>query len=299
MIRILLLSLTLSSALSLKIRIPKNLGAVQPTNMNQNMMNNQHGLNPIGGSGYNHMNMNSGSQMHHPTQMMTHPAGFALVKTCQPMAPSISTADLLSIFSKQMFQNISNNQFQILLIRHESQLVYGGSEHLVLYRLYHQTNNEVTYYGMKVMISHSGVTKIKVFLQSADLNQVITVIGFSDQRVFNYSCVNFQQTCVTGFLKIAAKIYTSSIAVNYYQQHVPSFVPPPTNFMQYLYGNYGAIPIPSNVHNMNQSGHVSNDPHLPSVDVDDSPFHTIKAKINITRPDGSVIKIGSAKPKSD
>lgn len=296
--RFLLISLTLTATLSLKIRIPKNMGNHQ----NANQMNMLSGLAPMNVPGYNQMQTNGHSQMQQMGNMqntMTQAAGFVLIRNCDPVTQTISTADLLSIFSNQMFQTITNNQFQILLIRHESERNYSGAEHLVLYRLQNNSSNEVIYYGLKVNVSHSGVSKVRVFLQSSDLNQVIAVIGFSDQRVFNYGCQNFQQSCVSSFLRIVARIYTSPVAVNFYGQRVPSFVPAPANFLQYLNGNFNPMNNAPNFNPMTQGCNNCGNSNGPVISQNDSPFHTIKANIKVRGPDGSVFKIGSAKPKKD
>ena len=208
---------------------------------------------------------------------------YSLLRTCDPLTQNIQGADMLAMYSQLIYQRIVDVRQEMLIVKHEVSNYNGYAHHKMLYRIQNSSSYSVVFIGMNVRISTYQKMEIISYIQSQEINEIISMMQFIDNRVYKYPCGNLRPQCAQAFIRMASTINSCGSMS-------------PANPLDIMnngsqYGNQQG--------GYDQNQYNNNGPHYPGNDMNDSdsPFHEIKANINISDDQGNVFKIGSSRGK--
>lgn len=244
--------------------------------------------------------------------------GFQIKQDCEDLAPGISGADLFSVYSEQLMSIFQDNINELRLVKHEYQVV-AGMNHRLIFRVRDLQTNDKLYYGFGVFVDLQGGVRITAYRESFDLNEIVSALGFSDNKLYGYPCGKINDLAVKGFETWASGIVkcpavqpipqpqTQFDNLHSFGNPVPTPTfqnqnPAPASFNSVPEQSYNPVNFTpqSTQQPVQTSPAVSTQPAFGNGE--DSPFTTINLKIKTTDSNGNPIIIGSKRPpkkKSD
>ena len=141
--------------------------------------------------------------------------GWNTIRQCNPIAPNINVATLFSLYAEQIQSICSDPINELLLVKHESQVV-AGTNHRLIFRVRDKQTNDKLYFGFSLFVDLQGGVRITGYLESFDLNEIVSALGFSNRRLFRYRCGNLSDSAVLGFNDWARELLGGGVT-----QHAP------------------------------------------------------------------------------
>jgi len=219
--------------------------------------------------------------------------GWNTIRHCNPIAPNINVATLFSLYAEQIQSICSDPINELLLVKHESQIV-AGTNHRLIFRIRDKQTNDKLYFGFSLFVDLQGGVRITGYLESFNLSEIVQALGFSNKRLFRYRCNNLSDSAVLGFNDWARELLGGGVSQTAPMDDLDNF--DQNNFQtQPTYG--GQAPVQ---HTQPTYGGQAPVQHTqPSFGGSDSPFEEKTININIRgrNPDGSQFLIGSSRPK--
>ena len=237
------------------------------------------------------------------------PGSWSVKRGCRRAAPKVSMGSLFSIYAQQLYNIFNDPINELLLVRHEAQVVAGTNRRFI-FRVRDKQTNDMLYIGMSIFVDLQGGVRVTGYLESFDINSIVNVLGFSGSKQYRYRCGAMNDDATAGFEEWANTLAQGG---GFNQGgNFDNFDNFDTNNQSGQTGNnYPNNSYPQN----NQNTHVPQQPtyvpqqqtHVPQQQThdpfggNDSPFEEKTININIegTRPDGSKFLIGSARPKTN
>lgn len=259
--------------------------------------------------------------------------GWNTERGCDPITDNVELGTLFSLYAEQIQSIVQDSVNELLLVKHESQVV-AGTNHRLIFRVRDRETNDKLYFGFSLFVDLQGGVRITGYLESFDLAEVSQAMGFADERLFRYRCDNLSDSAVMGFNDWATELIGGNVSPvepldDFGFEPLPpapvqySSPPPPAPApVQYVPAPVAPAPVqyvPTPVPRRRRRPRFNPAPvvipppvpqpvqYVPApAPVDqfggnDSPFEekTINIKIRGTNPDGSKFLIGSAKPKKE
>ena len=244
-------------------------------------------------------------------------------RSCNPIAPQIQIGACFSIYAEQLYSIFNDPINELLLVKHETQIV-GGVNHRLIFRVRDKQTNDKLYIGMTLYVDAQGTVRVTGYLESFTLTVIVNALGFSNGRLFKYGCSNLNNIASMGFTAWARQLIGggSTSSQGSYQDDLGDFNQGghstnqggyhnnsggyPSNTGGYP-TNTGGYPTNTGGYQNNTGGYhpntggsqtVTHDPFSGS----DSPFQEKTINIDVFKRDanGRRIKIlGSSRPKTD
>jgi hypothetical protein len=222
--------------------------------------------------------------------------GWNTNRSCGPIAPQVDVGSLFSIYAEQLYSIFNDPINELLLVKHERQIV-AGVNHRIIFRVRDKQTNDKLFIGMSLYVDLQGNVRVTGYLESFDKNDIVKALGFSNGRLFRYRCNDLNNVASSGFVNWAQSLIGGLSQTSSHQDDLSGFddFNQPQTHNQPSYGqvppqtqpSYGQVP-PQTQPVQNQFGG------------DDSPFEEKTININIRgrNPDGSQFLIGSSRPKA-
>lgn len=225
---------------------------------------------------------------------MPAPGGWSVNRSCGAVAPNVEMGSLFSLYAEQLYSIFNDPINELLLVKHESQVVAGMNRRMI-FRVRDRQTNDKLYIGISIYVDLQGGVRITGYLESFVLQDIIAALGFTNSKLFRYRCNGLSDAATGGFDSWARTLFSGGTGS--FTQTGP--MDPLDNFDQY--GNNNQSNYNPNYQNPHQHSqppvhqNMNQDPFGGS----DSPFEEKTININIegTRPDGSKFLIGSSRPK--
>ena len=128
---------------------------------------------------------------------------FTLTRSCDAITPQISAADLLAVYSQDVYQSVANLRYQLYLVRHEINQMSRYSEHRIAFKM--NGGGATTYIALKIRVSGAQVDVV-IYVQAADFGEVANVMGFPNNEMYSYPCGNLSGQCAQAFVDVAEQI---------------------------------------------------------------------------------------------
>ena len=202
--------------------------------------------------------------------------GWNTKRRCDAIANGVQVGDLFVICAQQLQSIFDDNINELLLVKHEYQIV-AGSNHKLMFRLRDINSGNMIYIGFGLYIDLQGGVRMNAYLESGNKADIIAALKFSNSRLFRYRCGQINQLSSGGFIEWARELLGGG--------GVP----------QHQTGGF------DDLDDLDNQGQGYN-PHqtVNTMPVGgDSPFEEKTININIRgrHPDGTPFLIGSSKPK--
>lgn len=245
--------------------------------------------------------------------------GWKVKRGCRKAAPNVKMGSLFSLYAEQLYNIFNDPINELLLVRHEAQVVAGMNRRFI-FRVRDKQTGDVLYIGMSIYVDLQGAVRITGYLESFDIDTIVNALGFSGRKQFRYRCGEMNADATAGFEAWANSLISgggfSQGGTGSFDNTLDNFdnfgsttttTSQPTNygttsgFQNQFTNNYQPQPVPQvvtqpvpQVVTQPVIQHTS-DPFGGS----DSPFEEKTININITgrNPDGSKFLIGSSRPK--
>ena len=211
------------------------------------------------------------------------PGGWNTNRTCGTIAPQIQMGTIFSIYAEQLYNIFNDPINELLLVKHERQIV-AGVNHRMIFRVRDKQTNDKLYIGMSLFVDLQGGVRVTGYLESFELQDIVNALGFNDGRLFRYRCNDLNGQAVQGFTDWARELARDVVC----QNNGGGFndLDPLDNGSQYN-PNSGYQPQP-------QPQPQTSDPFGG----DNGPFEkTININIRGRHKDGTPFLIGSSRPK--
>ena len=211
------------------------------------------------------------------------PGGWSTSRSCNPIAPGIQMGTLFSIYAEQLYKIFNDPVNQLLLVKHESQVV-AGANHRLIFRVMDRQTRDKLYIGMSLFVDLQGGVRVTGYLESFELRDIVSALGFSNGRLFKYRCPDLNKQAVAGFEDWARNLGGCQSGGGF------------DDLGGFNSGDRFSRES-SNSFNDNSGSQFQGNPNDP-FGGDDSPFDTKEININIRgrHPDGTPFLIGSKRP---
>jgi len=203
-------------------------------------------------------------------------------RTCGPIAPQVEVGSLFSIYAEQLYSIFNDPINELLLVKHERQIV-AGVNHRIIFRVRDKQTNDKLFIGMSLYVDLQGNVRVTGYLESFNKNDIVKALGFSNGRLFRYRCNDLNNVASSGFVNWAQSLLGGLSQSSSHQDDLSGF----DDFNQpQNQASYGHVP-------------QQTQPAQNQFGGDDSPFEEKTININIRgrNPDGSQFLIGSSRPK--
>lgn len=238
------------------------------------------------------------------------PGGWRVKRSCKRIAPNVEMGSVFSIYAEQLYNIFNDPINELLLVRHEAQVVAGMNRRMI-FRVRDKQTNDTLYIGISVYIDLQGSVRVTGYLESFDISVIVNALGFSGNKQFRYRCGEMNAGAVDGFKNWANNLLNMG---NFGQQgNLDNF----DNFDDFNgqqgFNNQQGFKNQPGFNNQPQNNYGNNfdlgsqpqyTPQQPAQQQDpfggsDSPFEEKTININIEgrHPDGSKFLIGSSRPK--
>lgn len=218
------------------------------------------------------------------------PGGWNTNRSCSPIAPQIQMGTIFSIYAEQLYNIFNDPINELLLVKHERQVV-AGVNHRMIFRIRDKQTNDKLYIGISLFVDLQGGVRVTGYLESFELQDIVGALGFNDGRLFRYRCNDLNGQATQGFSDWATELARGVVCQNNGGTGGFNDLAPLDNGSQYNPNpGYPTQPQP-------QPQPQTSDPFGG----DDSPFDTKVINVNIRgrHADGTPFLIGSSKPKGD
>lgn len=211
------------------------------------------------------------------------PGGWNTNRTCDPIAPQVEVGSLFSIYAEQLYNIFNDPINELLLVKHERQVV-AGINHRLIFRVRDKQTNDKLYIGMSLFVDLQGGVRVTGYLESFSLSDIVKALGFTNSRLFRYRCNDLGNMASMGFTNWARQLVGGGFSQSNSQDDLGG-LDDFDNFGQQSQNTNQHVPVPAN--QTNQFGGA------------DSPFEEKTININIRgrHPDGTPFLIGSSAPK--
>lgn len=225
--------------------------------------------------------------------------GWSTSRSCDPVAPQIQMGTLFSVYAEQLYNIFSDSVNELLLVKHERQVV-AGVNHRLIFRVRDRQTNDKLYIGMSLFVDLQGGVRVTGYLESFELSSIVAALGFADARLFRYRCDNLNGGASLGFEEWARDLAGGAAC----QAGTGAGAGGLDDLNAFDHGNqYNPVPAPVPVPvPVPVPAPVPTYPPQPQTPFggNDSPFDTKTISINIRgrHKDGTPFLIGSSRPKT-
>ena len=141
------------------------------------------------------------------------PGGWNTNRSCGPIAPQVEVGSLFSIYAEQLYNIFNDPVNELLLVKHERQVV-AGVNHRLIFRVRDKQTNDKLYIGMTLFVDLQGGVRVTGYLESFTLNDIVSALGFSNARLFRYRCNDLNNVASMGFTDWARQLVGGGFSQN-------------------------------------------------------------------------------------
>ena len=122
---------------------------------------------------------------------------------CAQIVVGVEMANLFNIYSRQIFNILSDKINELMLVKHEHQSSSEGVMYRSIFRVKDTENYDKLYYGFKFFVDLESRIRVIGYLESFDVKEIFTAFDWDSTGnkgdLYSYPCNNIQDNAIMAF----------------------------------------------------------------------------------------------------